>query len=41
VIDIKKRRLDVELSSAELKKRLKAVKRPKAQYTSGIIVKST
>ena len=39
VIDIKKRRLDVELSAAELKKRLKAVKRPKARYTSGVMAK--
>src|SRR5439155_764827 len=29
VVDIKKRRLDVELSAAEIKKRLKSVKRPK------------
>jgi dihydroxy-acid dehydratase len=39
VIDIKKRRLDVELSAAELKKRLKAVKKPKPRYTSGVMVK--
>ena len=39
VIDIKKRRLDVELSPAELKKRLKAVKRPKPRYTSGVMAK--
>ena len=39
VIDIKKRRLDVELSAAEIKKRLKAVKQPKARYTSGVMVK--
>jgi dihydroxy-acid dehydratase len=39
VIDIKKRRLDVELSPAELKKRLKAVKRPKPRYGWGALAK--
>ena len=39
VIDIKKRKLDVELSAAELKRRLKAVKRPKPRYTSGVMAK--
>jgi dihydroxy-acid dehydratase len=39
VIDIKKRRLDVELSAAELKKRLKAVKPPKPRYASGALAK--
>jgi dihydroxy-acid dehydratase len=39
VIDIKKRRLDVELSTAELKKRLKAVKLPKPRYTWGVMAK--
>ena len=39
VIDIKKRKLDVELSAAELKKRLKAVKRPKPRYTWGVLAK--
>jgi len=39
VIDIKKRRLDVELSPAELKKRLKAVKRPKPRYGWGVLAK--
>ena len=39
VIDIKKRRLDVELSPAELKKRLKAVKAPRARYTWGVMAK--
>ncbi|HZO43238.1 MAG TPA: dihydroxy-acid dehydratase [Methylomirabilota bacterium] len=39
VIDIKKRKLDVELSAAEIKKRLKAVKRPKARYTWGVLAK--
>jgi dihydroxy-acid dehydratase len=39
VIDIKKRRLDVELSTAELRKRLKAVKKPKPRYTWGVMAK--
>jgi dihydroxy-acid dehydratase len=39
VIDIKKRRLDVEISAAELKRRLKAVKHPKPRYTSGVLAK--
>jgi dihydroxy-acid dehydratase len=39
VIDIKKRRVDVELSAAELKKRLKAVRRPKPRYTWGVMAK--
>ena len=39
VVDIKKRRLDVELSPAEIKKRLKAVKQPKPRYTSGVMAK--
>src|SRR5919106_1361106 len=39
VVDIKKRRLDVELAPAEIKKRLKAVKRPRARYTSGVMAK--
>ncbi len=39
VVDIKKRRLDVELSAAELKRRLKAVKWPKPRYTSGVMAK--
>ncbi len=39
LIDIKKRRLDVELSAAEIKKRLRAVKRPKPRYTSGVMAK--
>ena len=39
VVDIKKRRLDVELSAAEIKKRLKAVKRPRPRYTSGVMAK--
>ena len=39
VIEIKKRRLDVELSAAEIKKRLKSVKRPKPRYTWGALAK--
>jgi len=39
VVDIKKRRLDVELTAAELKKRLKAVKPPRPRYTSGVMAK--
>jgi dihydroxy-acid dehydratase len=39
VIDIKKRKLDVELSPAEIKKRLKSVKRPKPRYTWGALAK--
>jgi dihydroxy-acid dehydratase len=39
VIDIKKRRLDVELSATEIKKRLRAVKKPRVRYTSGVMAK--
>ena len=39
MIDIRKRRLDVELSAAELKRRLKAVKPPRPRYTSGVMAK--
>jgi dihydroxy-acid dehydratase len=39
VIDTKKRRLDVELGPAEIKKRLRAVKRPKPRYTWGALAK--
>jgi dihydroxy-acid dehydratase len=39
VVDIKKRRLDVELSAAELRRRLKAVKRPRPRYTWGVMAK--
>ncbi len=38
-IDTKKRRLDVELSPADLKKRLRAWKPPKPRYTSGAMAK--
>jgi dihydroxy-acid dehydratase len=39
VVDIKKRKLDVELSAAEIKKRLKSVKRPRPRYTWGVLAK--
>ncbi len=39
VLDIKRRRLDVELSPAEIKKRLRAVKAPKSRYASGALAK--
>jgi len=39
VVDIKKRRLDVELSAAELKRRLKAVKPRKPRYRWGVMAK--
>jgi len=38
-IDVKKRRLDVELSAAELKRRLKAWKAPKPRYKTGVLAK--
>jgi dihydroxy-acid dehydratase len=39
VVDIKKRKLDVELPTAEIRTRLKSVKRPKPRYTSGVMAK--
>jgi dihydroxy-acid dehydratase len=39
VVDIKKRKLDVELAPTELRKRLKAVKPPKPRYTWGVMAK--
>ena len=39
VFDITRRRLDVELSAAEIKKRLKSVKPPKPRYTWGVLAK--
>ena len=39
VIDVAKRRLDVELSAAEIKRRLKAVRPPKPRYTWGAMAK--
>jgi dihydroxy-acid dehydratase len=38
-IDVKKRRLDVELSSAEIKRRLKKLKPPKPTYKAGVFAK--
>jgi dihydroxy-acid dehydratase len=38
-IDVKKRRLDVALSSAEIKRRLKALKPRKPRYTTGALAK--
>jgi dihydroxy-acid dehydratase len=38
-IDVKKRRLDVEISGAEMKKRLAKWKAPKPRYTSGVFHK--
>jgi dihydroxy-acid dehydratase len=39
VFDVKRRRLDVEVSAAELKKRLKGWKAPKPRYTWGVMAK--
>jgi len=39
VIDVKRRRLDADLSAAEIKKRLRAVKLPKPRYTTGVMAK--
>ncbi|MFQ5656089.1 MAG: dihydroxy-acid dehydratase [Candidatus Methylomirabilales bacterium] len=39
VIDVKKRRLDVELSAAEIKRRLAKWKSPKMRFTTGVIAK--
>jgi dihydroxy-acid dehydratase len=39
VLDVKKRRLDVELSSTEIRKRLSALKPPKPRYTWGVLAK--
>jgi len=38
-IDVKKRRLDVELAPAEIKRRLKKVKAPRTRYRSGALAK--
>jgi dihydroxy-acid dehydratase len=38
-IDVKKRRLDVELPAAEIKKRLARWKAPRPRYTSGVFAK--
>jgi dihydroxy-acid dehydratase len=39
VFDVKKRRLDVELPAAELKKRLRGWKAPRPRYTWGVLAK--
>ena len=39
VFDVKRRRLDVEIPAAELKKRLRAWKAPKPRYTWGVMAK--
>ncbi|MBI3028876.1 MAG: dihydroxy-acid dehydratase [Candidatus Rokubacteria bacterium] len=39
VIDVKRRRLDAELSPGEIKKRLRAVKPPRPRYTRGAMAK--
>src|SRR5262245_65973781 len=39
VLDVKKRRLDVELSPAEMKRRLKAARPPKPRYPWGALAK--
>jgi dihydroxy-acid dehydratase len=39
VLDVKRRRLDVALSAAEIRKRLKAARPPKPRYTSGALAK--
>jgi dihydroxy-acid dehydratase len=38
-IDVKKRRLDVALSAAEIKRRLKTWKEPKPRYKTGVFAK--
>jgi dihydroxy-acid dehydratase len=38
-IDVKKRRLDVALSAAEIKRRLRSAKRPRIRYRSGALAK--
>jgi dihydroxy-acid dehydratase len=39
VIDVKRRRLDVELSAAEIRKRLKGWRAPRPRYTWGVLAK--
>src|SRR5207249_5573352 len=39
VLDVDKRRLDVEVSPPELKRRLKAVKKPRPRYATGVMAK--
>jgi len=38
-IDVKKRRLDMEVPAAEIKKRLAKWKAPKPRYTTGVFAK--
>ena len=38
-IDVRKRRLDVDLSAAEIRKRLKAARVPKTKYRTGVMAK--
>ena len=38
-IDVKKRRLDVELTAAEIRKRLKSARVPRPRYRSGVMAK--
>lgn len=38
-IDVRKRRLDVELSAAEIKRRLRIARKPKPLYPSGALAK--
>ena len=38
-IDVKKRRLDVELSAAEIKRRQRAAKAPRTRYRTGALAK--
>ena len=39
MIDVKKRRLDVEVPATEIKKRLAKWKAPKPRYTTGVFAK--
>jgi dihydroxy-acid dehydratase len=39
VIDVKRRRIDVEVSAAEMKRRLAKWRPPKPRYTSGVMAK--
>jgi dihydroxy-acid dehydratase len=39
VFDVKRRRLDVELSPAEIRKRVRGVKAPRPRYTWGVLAK--
>jgi len=38
-IDVKKRRLDVELTAAQIRKRLKSARVPRPRYRSGVMAK--